>query len=77
MSTFEFLQILIASLFGLSVYLKMWKHSISVFTMLMCGTLSLFIYKFYPNIATVCFSMSAIYVTLRGALKPQGDTLWI
>lgn len=77
MTEFQCLQVLIGSLFGLSLYVKMWRHSISVFLMLACGTLSLFIYAFLPKISIVCFSIGSIYITFRGAMKPKGERLWI
>ncbi|MDM5272068.1 hypothetical protein PGH07_07740 [Sulfurovum sp. zt1-1] len=77
MSDWQFVQMLIGSLFGLSLFVKMWRHSMSVFIMLSCGTITLFIYDFMPNISVLCFSISAIYVTIRGAMKPKGERVWI
>jgi len=76
MSELQFLQGLTGSLFGLSMFVRMWQHSISTFIMLSFGTASLFMYEFDKCTAVFVFAIAAIYVTLRGTRKPKGERLW-
>lgn len=76
MTELQFLQGLIGSLFGLSMFVKMWQHSISTFLMLLSGTLSLFLYEADKCLAVGVFSIAAVYITLRGTRKPKGERLW-
>ena len=77
MNELQMMQMLIGSLFGLSLYVRMWRHSMSVFIMLASGTLSLFLYQVSPDVAMVCFSIASIFVTFRGAMKPKGERIWV
>lgn len=77
MSDFQFIQMIVVSLFGLSLYVRMWQHSMSVFIMLLAGTITLFSYEFEPKFSVLFFSASAIFVTFRGAMKQKGERIWV
>lgn len=76
MNELQFLQTLIGAMFGVSLFVKMWRHSISTFLMLFAGTFSLFTYEFNKCVAVFVFSVCMIYLTLRATRKPKGDTIW-
>lgn len=76
MSELQFMQGLIGSLFGLSLFVRMWQHSISTFIVLGAGTLSLFLYQVDKCLSVTIFSIAMIYVTYRGSMKPKGERLW-
>lgn len=76
MSELQFLQMLIGSLFGVSMFVKMWKHSLSTFLMLASSTFALFFYALNPLFAISVFSTTIVYVTARGAMKPIGERVW-
>lgn len=76
MNELQLLQALIGSLFGLSLFVKMWQHSLSTFLMLFSGTFSLFTYQLDSCISVALFSIVMIYVTLRGAMKEKGERIW-
>jgi len=77
MDILAFLQTLVASLFGVSLYVKMWRHSISTFIILLGITLTLFLWTINTLLSAVIFSISITYITIRGALKPIGGEKWI
>lgn len=77
MSELQFLQMLVGSLFGVSMFVKMWKHSVSTFMLLTSSTFSLFFYELNHNCAIAVFSLSLIYVVWRGTRKPNTDKVWI
>jgi len=69
-------QSVIISLFVLSLFVKMWEHSISVFTMLLGGTISCVLYSLgFEQYAVLNLVLFAILITLRGAMKPRGEKL--
>lgn len=68
------LQSVIISLFALSLYVKMWEHSISTFAMLVGGAVACILYSLgYSEYAALVVTLFAILVTLRGAMKPRGE----
>lgn len=70
------LQSVIISLFALSLYVKMWEHSISVFAMLVGGSIACILCGLgYCEYAAMVIALFAILVTLRGAMKPRGERL--
>jgi len=77
MNELALMQIVIGSLFGVSLFVKMWEHSMSVFIMLLSGTVCLFLYEICPNGAAIIFCIASLYVTFRGAMKKKGERIWV
>jgi hypothetical protein len=77
MNEIALMEVIIVTLFGLSLFIRLWEHSMSVFLMLLTGTVCIFLYHICPRGAAIVFSIAATYVTLRGAMKPKGDRIWL
>ena len=77
MNDLAIVQVVITSLFGLSLFIRLWEHTMSVFVMLLTGTVCLFMYEICPKGAVVIFCIASVFVTFRGAMKPKGEKIWV
>ncbi len=70
---FSIFQTMIFSLLALSVFVKLWKHSISTFLILAISAATTIIYAKSPEYAMGFYMLSLCVITARAVLKPDDD----
>lgn len=75
MDSYTILQTFVFGLLGLSLYIKLWKHSITAMIMVSSSALSLLFFPYNISLAIYIYMFSVLLVVLRATIKPADEAI--